>query len=149
MSASLSFCSSSSIILRLLNILSHASICHGPHPAWHGSPYFLLLRRGWQPFLQLQWIILRRLSGAAFIFIIIGTNLLSSSFQPQLWYQFHILSPAIPWSGSSRLLMQWNFVEDAVGGRHSGVTNDFAEVIFWQRFYSAGLQTDPYHCHHT
>ena len=63
--------------------LSHVSSWQDPQAAVHGSSYALQLHRFvLQDFEQLQWIILRRVSGAAFMTDITGTNWLASSFQP-------------------------------------------------------------------
>ena len=82
------FCSSllfyySSTSKSTLAGFSHDVSWHGPQADVHGSPYPRQLQRlVLHAVVQLQWIIFSSSSGATFTSAIMGTNFLSSSFQP-------------------------------------------------------------------
>lgn len=107
--------SSNSSGRNLLCGLSQFWSWHGPHAAVHGSPYLLQEQRNvLQALEQLQWMIFKRLSGAAVICDIIGISWSFCMLHPQFTAS---MSSCFPVQVMSCAMRQWNLVADSVGGR--------------------------------
>ena len=109
---------------------------------WHDLHvrYLLQLHHCVQPsVLQLQWTIYRRLSGAAALFVMAGTNRLSSNFHPQ---SMGFMSPFI--SAHSMIYLVINalamiFSWGLCWREFAGVRNSF-----WEDVCSGGVMKSPW-----